>query len=208
MKRSRQEIVEQNRVFARKWDGLWVICCRSLGKIDSKVDSNGDVLFKWREDSPVRGSSYPQGYPERAKDRSWTVRELLLSDASLFLWSELQSRDGAIGRAANRHGNGTRSEFEYVAEISLLNDVELKIQSNTKDEYKVEAQGEGPIVINSLLPLVLGEVNHQDNAMWPIRFLGVWIQDEKDLKSWTWLSLPCKAKYLGQVVQPLQQGHL
>ena len=208
VKRSRQEIVEQNRLFARKWDGLWTVSGRTLGKIDSTVDCNGDVLLKWREDSPVRGSSYPQGYPEQAKDRSWTERELLLSDASLFLWSELRSRDGAIGRAANRPGNGTRSEFEYVAEISLLNDVELKIQSNTKDEYNVEAQGGGPIVINSLLPLVLGEVNHHDNDMWPIRFLGVWTQDEKDMKSWTWLSLPCKAKYLGKVGQPLQQGHL
>lgn len=208
MKRSRQETVDQNRVFARKWDGIWTVSGRSLGKIDSKLDSNGDVLLKWREDIPVRGSTYPQEYPEQAKDRSWTVRELLLSDANKFLWSELRSQDGATGRAANRHGNGTRSEYEYVAEISLLSDVELKIQSNIKDEYNVEAQGEGPLVINSLLPLVLGEVNHHDNDMWPIRFLGVWTQDEKDLKSWTWLSLPCKAKYLGKVGQPLQQGHL
>ncbi len=208
VKRSRQEIVEQNRLFARKWDGLWTISGRSLGSIGAKVDSNGDVLLKWREDTPSKGSSSPQEYPERANDRSWTVRELVLSDASLFTWTELTSRDGAKGRAANRLGGGKRSEFELVAEISHLNDVELEIRSNTRDNYNIQAQGEGPIVINSLLPLVLGEVNHGDNSMWPIRLLGMWAEEQKDLKSWTWLSLPCKTKYLGKVGQPLQQGHL
>lgn len=206
--RSRQDTVEQNRVFARKWDGLWTVSGRTLGKIDSKVDSNGDVLLKWREDTPAIGSTCPQEYPEQAKDRSWTVRELVLSDASSFLWSELRSRDCAIGRAASGFESGNRSEFESVAEISLLNDVELEIRSNARDNYNIEAQGEGPIVINSLLPLVLGEANHKDNSVWPIRLLGIWMQDEKDKKSWTWLSLPCKAKYLGKVGQPLQQGHL
>lgn len=208
VKGTRQEVVDQNRSFARKWDGLWTISGRSLGKIDAMVDSNGDVLLKWREDTPAKGSTCPQEYPEQAKDRSWTERELLLSDASLFTWTELTSRDGAKGRSANRLFGGTRSEFEHVTEISHLSDVELEIRSNARDNYNIETQGEGPLVINSLLPLVLGEANHKDNSVWPIRLLGMWTEEKKDLKTWTWLSLPCKAKYLGKVGQPLQQGHL
>lgn len=209
VKRSRQEIVEQNRVFASKWDGLWTVSGRTLGKIDSIVDSNGDVFVKWRVDTPTRGSTCPQEFPDQAKDRSWSEEEVVLSDARLFCWTKLISRSGVLGRAKGDFGTArVGSGFESTSEISTLDGVVLNIQSNLRDDYVLETPGEGPIVINPLLPLVLGEAYHKNDDSWPIRFLGSWQEDEKDLKSMTWVSIPAKAKYLGKTGQPLQQGHL
>lgn len=209
VKRSRQEIVEQNRVFASKWDGLWTVSGRTLGKIDSRVDSNGDVLLKWREDTPVKGSTYPQEFPDQAKDKLWSEYEVLLSDAQLFCWSKLSSKSGATGRDSVALGTKpVSSTYEVATEISTMDGVVLNIQSSLRDDHVVEALGEGPIVMNPLLPLVLGEACHNADDSWPIRFLGSWQEDEKDLKSTTWVSVATNARYLGKIGQPMQQGHL
>lgn len=208
VKQSRQEIVDQNRLFASKWDGLWMVGGRSLGRVSSRVDMNGNVMLKWREDTPMKGSTCPQEFPEQAKDRWWEEKEIVLSDSRSFCWSALRFREGASGRASRRFGNTVDSKSEFVTEISPLNNVEMKIQSSFKDDYIIEAPGEGPIVINSLLPLVLGEANHDDDNSWPLRFLGEWQEDEKDFRSTTWVSLAVKAKYLGKIGQPMNQGHL
>ena len=209
VKRTRQEIIEQNQLFARKWDDLWTVSGRSLGKIDSSVDSNGDVSLKWRVDTPTRGSTCPQEFPDQAKDRSWSEEEVVLSDARLFCWTKLISKSGVLGSAKGKFGTTSDcSSFESTSEISTSDGVKLNIQSSLRDDYVLETPGEGPIVINPLLPLVLGEACHKNDESWPIRFLGSWQEDEKDLKSMTWVSIPAKAKYLGKTGQPLQQGHL
>ena len=199
------EILESNRRFAERWNNLWTVCGRCIGKISSAVHSNGDIKIKWRQDIPSKDSSYDAEYPEQAANRRWEEEEIIIADSRRFSWTEIRFEEGACGTALESMKK-SRTLIGDKHTLRPTND-KLEVEGARTGVSMVAAEGEGPIITNSLLPLLLSAPQVHEKSSWPLRLFGYYLPEEKP-KEIEYVVMPCKVEYVGQIGKPLKQGKL
>ncbi len=196
-----ESVVKENQQFAKKWESLWFVSGRSLGKVTSRIDANGHVTVKWREDYPETAAIDEKGFPERARSRRWSETEVVLTDVKSFSWSRLTAEFGA---SANSQGGLGEDECEFTP----ISERKVKVVSSRWGEHELDAPGEGPLVMNPQLPLVLFGSDREVETQRPLRFLARYMEDQGSSKSLSWLALPVTMRYCGQRGEPMNMGHL
>ena len=199
------EILESNRRFAERWNNLWTVCGRCIGKMSSVVHPNGDVTIKWRQDIPSKDSSYDAEYPEQAANRRWEEEEITIADSRRFSWTEIRHEEGACGTALE----SMKKRRTLIGDKHTLRpaDNKLEVEGAHSGSAMVAAEGEGPIVTNSLLPLLLSAPEVHEKLSWPLRLFGYYLPEEKH-REIEYVVMPCKVEYVGQIGKPLKQGKL
>ena len=196
-----ESVVNENQQFAKKWESLWFVSGRSMGRVTSRIDANGHVTVNWREDYPDTVPADDKGFPERARSRQWSETEVFLTDVQSFSWTRLTAEFGATGKSQGELG---ADECEFTP----ISDSRIKVVSSKWGESFLDAPGEGPLVMNPQLPLVLFGANRKVETRWSLRLLGRYKDDQSSPAKLNWLALPVTVKCGGRMGEPMKMGHL
>ena len=190
------ETIEANRRLAEKWHDLWAVSNLGIGRFTSHVTDEGVVAIKWREDCPVgQSKNLKTAYPETANERWWTENEIHMTDAEAFQWTRIETREGKVSGA---------EETTHLNHDIVNSGDQLTISKSGQKSDVVALAGEGPIIINPLLPLLVCERDHDSKASWPVRFL-VSLREESKT---SWFVIPVRGRCAGQIGRPMDMGHL
>lgn len=201
MNSENQAIVKENQLFAKKWDSLWFAAGRSLGRVTSTIDTNGHVTVHWREDDPDTVPVHDKEFPAKAPQRSWSETEILLTDVQSFSWTRLTTRFCSTEKSPQ----GRR---ENECEFTRTSDSEVNVISSRRGEYALNTPGDGPLIMNPQLPLVLLDANRSVDKPSSLRLLGCYMEDQGSPESLTWLTLPVNVTYRGKRGEPMKKGHI
>lgn len=203
---SMNEIRESNQRFAKRWNNLWTVCGRSIGRMSSVVHTNGNVSIKWRQDIPSRDSVYDAAYPEEAADRRWEKEEITISDSERFDWSEISFEEGACGASLDAFKN-RRTRLGDKHSLRQNEDGKLEVRGDRTGVSVIDPEGDGPIITNSLLPLLLSAPRVHEKSKWPLRIFGYYLPEEQH-KPIEYVVIPCEVNYAGKIGKPSKQGRL
>lgn len=200
MVQERHDVNESNRRFAKVWRDSWAVSHYGLGRFTSKLDSDGNVSVTWREDWPIGESKkVPTEYPERAKHRAWTEQEVLVTDVTKFDWSHLKNTSGTV--LDENESIDQDYEFSFVGS-------QLAAKSHNGEETVLKLEGGGPVILNSLLPLLISQRTRNTNDVFPVRILGAYKKETPHDNEIGWTVIPVQGQYLGAIGRPMKSGHL
>ena len=192
--------IELNRRLAERWHELWAVSNQGLGRFTSVCHEDGTASITWREDCPVgKSRRFHTEYPDQANERRWVENTICFTDATTMDWSRLTTQHGRVV-------DGTVESCEDYELVPSGN--KLTISRNGEHRGSLQLEADGPIITNSLLPVVIREHRRVSNDQWPIRMLGLLPQESRESGGSDWALIPVFGRYAGQIGKPMSRGHL
>ena len=200
MVQERHDVNESNRRFAKTWRDLWAVSHYGLGRFTSRLHTDGKVSVTYREDWPLGESKkLPTEYPEHAEHRAWSEQELLVTDVMEFSWSHLKDTSGTV------QDENKSIDRDYVFTFVGCH---LSVKSSNGEENVLKLEGDGPVIMNPLLPLLISQRTRKTNDVFPVRFLGCYQKEAPQANEIGWAVIPVNGQYMGPIGKPMKSGHL